>query len=87
MRKDKFYAMFIEQGEKYAATLDGPGLIAFNEHFEGLSTIAASALNRPIFARIAQTTLAAKRLTRARQIKAAQDARAAKRRARNLLPA
>ena len=74
MQKARFFRKFLNAGEKFAATLDGPTLVRFNEHFDGLSTIAAVALNKPILREAAKATVVDRKVRRVLAHKAAKAA-------------
>lgn len=81
MHKDRFFRKFLRSGEKYAATLDGPALVVFNEYFDDLSTIAAVALNKPAMRMAAKAIVVDRKV---RRLKAHEAAKAAGKAARAL---
>lgn len=84
MNKHTFYTRFLKTGEDYAATLDGAGLIAFNDFFDPLATIAAHALGKT-YERAQYPVLRLKRkLRRVAEVKATAAARKERLRARKI---
>ena len=81
MQKTRFFRKFLNAGEKFAATLDGPTLVRFNELFDPLSTTAAIALNKPVLRAMAKATVVDRKL---RRMKAHEAAKAAGKAARAL---
>lgn len=81
MNKARFFRKFLDAGEKFAATLDGPTLVRFNDFFDPLATVAAIALNKPILRAVAKAAVVDRKV---RRIKAHLDAKAAGKAARAL---